>query len=422
MQTTEEEFDVERAVTKMIEAAADETGGTERPYPAAESVQDAVRREMARYLAAPKEKRLVLETRLEAISRLPAPAHRRVADVAAVAERLGLASSNVYRLLKRVSDHGPVSGLLPGFRVTERSGAASTGFGSPVDGWIEDAMRARPDVTIAEIAKMLASKARLLEARDRSSAVILPGLGPLRRRVHALRATGATGSSEGDALGESILIDQCLVDLTLVSHESEKHSDYAQAAVTFVFDAPSSMILGASIHGQPDSAFGLRRALDDMERRMVAMSGLGFEVSPAPSSVRWVVPGELLSLAAKIEPALVRSGSSVHFEALAGGRDKSGQEIYRHLGASFGPFKLLLSAPTASDRSPEVEPSLAFELTITHDEARKAFTFAVDDRNRRKIESMRTTDVPLADGSHGRSLVTSLRQMLDPVIEGVPPT
>ncbi|WP_214292979.1 hypothetical protein, partial [Escherichia coli] len=75
-------------------------------------------------MAAGDEKRRVIDHRLLAFADLPSEQDRTLPDILAVATRLGGAQSNVYRLLKRIRTHGPVSGLMPRNKLKPKSGMA----------------------------------------------------------------------------------------------------------------------------------------------------------------------------------------------------------------------------------------------------------------------------------------------------------
>lgn len=384
---------------------------------------DAVRREMSIYFAAPFEKREAVEKRIWAIASLPPLSKRTKADVIAAGELMGVEQSNVYRLLKRVGEYGPVTGLLPGYRAKKKDGAATVGFGEPVDGWIAEAMRARPDIPIAEMSKLLATKAKLLQARNSGVAIALPSQGPLRRRLQALRSEGATGVDGTRPLGESILIDYCMVDLgvSVVDRRSGR-LDLHYASAIFIVDMPSSIILGMGIFVADDYAGGLAAAVQDMRRhRLRGLAAEGLEFASRPSTVRWAVPDEMLSAAGDIEQSLHDTPPPIRLELLVGDDGRPGQQIYRHLGGRIGPFELLVRSTTANasdHRRNSIE-----HVIYGMQRAYEVLAFEAKDRNRRKIESM----PPPVRGAVGRNLpdarrlALSIARLLRPAVDRADP-
>lgn len=349
----------------------------------------AVTRELGIYLAASAEKRQVAARRLMAFSQLPAASDRTKADVLAVAASLGVEQSNVYRMLKRIKEFGPVSGLLPGNRVKPKSGAAADGFDEPVDGWIADALRTQPEVSISDLSRMLGSKAKLLTVADPTKKVVVPGSASLRRRVQALRVKGFAGE-HSRLVGASVLVDQCWTRVQVRSPEGPgRQVRHDRVSVVMIIDEATSIILGCGAYLGADAATGLVSALEDTAGRCPKLESRGLKFFSRPSRVRWMIPPVLLPRANEIERNAASFDPPIELLLLAADEDRSGIELRRNLGGKLGPFELL----TRLDREdgPGLMGSPASKVEKDHytlADVSRAFLTAVVDRNDRRVRDM----------------------------------
>ncbi len=348
----------------------------------------AYERELGLYMSASEEKRQVVVERLMALADLPPPKSRTTADILAVAKRLVVEQSNVYRLLTRIREHGPVSGLLPGYRVKRKTGVASDGFGEPVDGWISDALRDRPGVSIPQIGKLLADKATLRSARDPESRVDLPGPTSLRRRVQALRAQGAIG---GDVMetGGAILIDQCPIDLVIPERRDDGGTTASHRVVmTAVLDVRSNLMLGVGVCAEGNPLEGLSAALTDLRTRVPALAADGIGFVRQPSRIKWIVPAVLLAFVAEVENSAVLVEPDIDLDLTITDDAWTGLELQRHLGGRIGPFELIARVRQEAVARDEVGARTPREELLTLTAAETALTFAAAERNRHRVEAV----------------------------------
>lgn len=350
-------------------------------------------RELGLYMSASDAKRHVVDERLMALADLPPAKFRTTADVIAVARRLVVEQSNVYRLLTRVREHGPVSGLLPGHRVKPKSGIAKDGFGEPVDGWIIDALRDRPGISIPEVGRLLESKAKLLTARDPASRPNLPGATSLRRRVQALRSQGAIGGGVVDA-GGSILIDQCPIDLVVpIRWEKDGPAVPHRVVATVVLDVGSNLLLGIGASAEGDPLEGLSAALTDLRTRVPALAGEGIGFVRQPLRIEWIVPAILLAFVRGVENSAASVEPHVDLDLKVTDDAWTGLDLQLHLGGRIGPFDLIARPrPEALDQDGVPARSLHDEL-LTLDAAGTALKFAAAERNRHRVRAMTETDL-----------------------------
>lgn len=316
---------IEEAVTDLLDAKDAAAG------------ERAVRREMSLYLSAPGKRRDVLAARILAIRGLPPSGGRTAADVAAVGAQLGLKQSAVYRLLKKVARHGPVSGLLPGHGIEPRPAPVRDGFGDPVDAWIDDVMRLRPNAGISDILGVLASKAAMLGATSRPK---LPTQTALRRRVHHLRKIGPTGVALDPPIGERLLVAQCAMDL-LVEPDGADDPAAGPASGIFIIDERTSIVLGSAIYLNDDVEIGLALALSDARSNVRWFEDERVSFVPTPSAIRWFVPDSLIKVARDVLAKIEADQSGVNVNVVTGPPCRNGREIYGYLGEFDPPFRLL---------------------------------------------------------------------------------
>lgn len=380
-------------------------------------------RELGLYMSTTEEKRRVVDERLMAIVKLPPAKFRTTADVQKVAKRLAVEQSNVYRLLTRIREHGPISGLLPGYRIKPKSGIARDGFGEPVDGWISAALRDRPGVSIPEVGRLLASKAKLQSARDPASPVTLPGPTSLRRRIEALRAQGNIG---GDVMkvGGSILIDQCLVDLAVLDRSDEGGPmERRRVVVTVVFDVPSDLMLGIGVFMERDPLRGLSAALTDLKARVPALADEGIGFVSQPLRIEWIVPEELLPFVDEVEHRTAIVRPDIDLDLTIKHSSLVGVDLRRLLGGRIGPFDLIAgSRKVMLEQEAVGTPSLHGDL-LTLAAAETALTFAAEERNRRQMAAVTEADrrPPKSDEAEPADFVKTLGFVFETMIASAPP-
>lgn len=409
MDEASDSFDVERAVAALI------------PDGSEVDVKAVLERELGLYLAAPDEKRRVVEERLRAINHLPKPKDRTLKDVIAVGAELGIQQANVYRLLKRIETYGPVTGLLPGHRTKAKTGAAKDGFGEPIDGLIAAAMRDQPDVTITRISKLLRSKAALAANSDQGGAFTVPGPALLRRRIHFLRGAGTTGMADARSLGKSILIDQCFVGaMVLFARGEDERPEARHASMTVIMDVPSSLILGIGVFAEKDSAGGLIAALDDLRNRVRDLAEVGLEVEESPSTIRWVIPDALVSAARAVVKIAEDFEPSVDLVAMTEKEAYPGLELYRHIGENLGPFRLQPRPSNIRRTDWSGSPAsteIALPGLVT---AERSFAYEADQRNARRLSGMSETELSGQGKAQARGRAegfsAALGRLFEPVV------
>ena len=296
--------------------------------------------EMAVYLSLEGTRRLQVAERLLAIDRLPPSGARRTVDVIAVASELGLMQSAVYRLLKLVERHGPVTGLLRGRSAERRASTVRDGFGSPLDDWIAEVLRRRPGASVAEVERHVRSRILMLDGGPRPP---MPSPSAMRRRVNYLRAAGTPASDPGRPLGDVLSIDHCGLDVDIVGSEEEMGGlARPRASAVFLIDHQSGVVLGSTVFVEGDYASGLDAAIGDLEENVLPSLALkGIRTVVMPRSIRWTVPAELIPKAKEVVAGAEGVGDGPLLDAVAGVGARMGADVMRHLGDRIDCFGLL---------------------------------------------------------------------------------
>jgi hypothetical protein len=329
--------------------------------PESEAREQLIEREMALYLKLPEAKRREVDVRLAALAAMPADV-RTVADVLEAAQRMKVKRSNVYRLLKRIEELGPVGGLVPGRRARERASTKKSGFGEPFDGWIEELLRNRPDASIAEIQRMVTSRIRLLPAGQADgSSVRGPTQSALHRRINELRGRGIRAEGALEAVGASVVIDYCPLNATVFWLDGGRYAHRLAQAV-LIIDTASSLILGAGIFLERNVAAGLVKALDHMAREgLPVLVREGVRLADRLERIRWIVSPDLADAAARAHGIAEDLVPPVRLDVDWGGRP--GVELHRQIGNAVGPYHFHPRTPAADGSSDwEQRSSIDFEV------------------------------------------------------------
>ncbi len=292
--------------------------------------QDDVRREMALYSALPPELRSIVDKRLKEVAELLDPTERRTQHVVDAAKRLGLGQSAMYGLLKRVSDAGPISGLIPGRRTKTKPSAARDGFGSPIDDWIATAMSEQPDISIADVSRWITTGIQDL-TRLGAPAPKAPAMSALRERVHVLRSQRPRMIDPLET-GEELLIDQCPLNLSIGVGRERRG-----ATGLFIVDRRTTIILSAGIFVEKRAGVGLATAVRDLRGRLRSLRNEGLMLPLRPMTVSWVVPPILTPRIVEVRKAAASIGPVSVLCSLS----RSGAELTKLIGERLGPYRLV---------------------------------------------------------------------------------
>lgn len=269
-----------------------------------------------------EEKRSIFYRRLRAVDQYLSKSDPSVSDVDEAAAQVGVSRRQFYRLLTKVRALGPVRGLLPGLQNVARSSVATEGLDEPIEAILIQEMKRDPAIKIAQLESLVVARSDEL-GFDR------PSEWKLRRRIHALRASGIVGSNI--EFGRSLVVDQIAVDLPVRDRGAAYY-----AGVTLIIDRNTRLIAGGSVTVGDGIGLGIGQALADMSRRKVDFSTSGIPVATKLERLTWVVPPGLERHASEASGRVDARGRKIAAEVVDRGARRHGELIQRLLGDRLG--------------------------------------------------------------------------------------
>lgn len=315
----------------------------ERDLPTPAATSPRVRAEMRELLRATAAQRDVVRKRLSAL--VDARFDEVPGAIARAAEAIGTTRPNVYRLLDRMEEMGPVSALVPQNRRARRPSIARDGFGQPIDGWIEDVLKRDPEAPIAEIDRVV--RANAADLAPQGSTLEPPATSSLKRRVHALRASLASKADDPPLIGREILIDSCRINIDL--GRAVGPARVTVPGMVVAIDERAKVVIGFGLWFEGVEE-GYEALALDVARRLPALVDSRARIAQAFETVRWVVPPELQSRADQIGSDLPASRRP-RFGLVPHGDRRSGARLVSLIGDRIGDIMLLVR-PSGDDGGP----------------------------------------------------------------------
>jgi hypothetical protein len=287
--------------------------------------------EIDAWLALDAKGRERLECRLTILSRLRREGRR--GDATRVARDLKMSRSNVTRLLARMEEVGPITGLVTRKRVQVPRSVIRDGFQGPVEEALRDALRERPDASVQELGETL--RVRFLRNGDD---VELPGTSALRRRIEHLRQRGVGLVAKDLAVGARLLVDGCWLDMSIVQEEGRR-GPAGQVHGVFALDLGTGLICGFHVHvGERDG--GLGGLMHDFRMRLPDLARVPLPISRAMEEVRWIVPAPMAERASLVG-AYVPAARRPRFDLGHRNVRRLGTDLLSEIGESLGGVRLV---------------------------------------------------------------------------------
>jgi len=318
------------------------------------------RREIALYLGLPEGQKEAVAKRLSALW-----GYRKdpkALDVTKVAKLADTGRANVYRLMQRMSEVGPIRGLVPQFRAAGRASGTRDGFGDPWDDWIDDALGSDVEMSIADVGRHLA---RMALTHEDAATLKPPSATALKRRVQRLRRESSKPKTRRPLLGR-LLIDSCRVDIAVEFPPGRPWW------ITAVIDLDTGIVCGLGLH-DGEGETGILEALADLRRRISEMA-VQVAVAERLDEVEWVVPPAMAARAENAGTGLPASRRP-RIDLFQGGERRSGVRLLRLIGDGLGPYRL------RTRRTAPKSIASGEGLFISSGEASYALETAVTERN-----------------------------------------
>lgn len=276
----------------------------------------------ATLLALPAATQAAVVQRLRMLDEYLALSEPTAADAARLAQALGMSERNFYRLVGKLRDHGPVAGLAPNFRLRQRPSAAVDGLGDVAELALERLLQANEDARWKDVVDEVLTSCRLAGVEPPSPATI-------RRRLLALRAEGRLREKGERIFGETWLLDQTAITLTVQSGEAVRY-----VVATLLIDRQTKLIAGAGLLSESDAESGVVSALIDAWSRVPEFAVAALNVASKLRDFHWVLPEGVSGSGFMLSPGLTRTSGL--------GSRRHGEAIFRLLGNRLGPYTLLI--------------------------------------------------------------------------------
>ncbi len=306
------------------------------------------------------------------------------ADADLAAAQIGVARRQLYRLLAKVSEVGPVRALSPGYRNVERSAPSKDGLPEPIEAIVRQTLFGQPDAKIAQI------EAAVREECNRFEDLSFPGQTAIRRRVHALRRLALVPRPK-DGVGARIAVDQVCLDLTIHTAGNPRLS-----IATFIIDRDTRLILGAGLTAQDGVGQGLADAVKDADRRLAGFQRKSLLVAGQITELMWIVPPGLERFADSISSGDLPAGRKPVIDVVGAGPRRHGDAILRLLGDKIGRFRFRRNVELTD------EPPLSGEIPVYLDDGQRLLGFTIDSWNDRILSDI--TQGPKICPKHAKRL------------------
>jgi len=376
-----------------------------------------VETELELYASLPHEKQAIVDRRLAVVDAyLSGP--RSMSDAQTAANALGIGIRNLYRLVTRMAEVGPVGAMAPGHRHKQIASTRREGFEEHIELWLREFLRVEPDARVSKVEAFLSGA---IQAHNGSSAEKLevPSLSSIRARVQNLRRSGVIGRR--DRFGEVLLIDQ--VDLNVAITDLSEFNRGSPATATFVLDQGTSLIAGVGLTTGDGIGLGLEGALWNAVRtRIPAMVAAGLR----PGRLRrleWSVPAGLDDVYGTVSAAAAAMENGPRIVTHADGARRHGASVAKLLGDGLGALRFQPRASASGKRSHRPEASLdrsASTQGLRLDEVYRILNWAADEWNRKRLAQLPGPSATDGEGSDEvAELFTTLRTIFRPLFEAI---
>jgi hypothetical protein len=358
----------------------------------------------------PNRRTLVVD-RLRVIDRFLGSG-RTATDARSAANDLGVGVRNLYRLIARMEEVGPVAGLIPGYRAPKNVTADDEAENETIDAWLTKFLQTASAPSRARAEAYLQGRVDAYNEFHPDGPVMeLPGPVAIAARVDALKRAGA--SVAGVVIGESILVDQVVLSPTVKGLRPQS------VAATFVLDRATSTILGVGFSALPDEhGDGLDSALHDLSKRALYLAAAGLQFSPI-RDLEWIVPPGLVEVADSAVDAakrLTAQGPKPRLSVVEEGDRRHAVRIVAILGNGLGRLRFLTRAALDPDRREDASLSGSPEDGIEKIESvHEALLKAAARWNEGRIQIL--DPIRFANLEPGaQDLIKTLRSVFEPVL------
>lgn len=371
-------------------------------------VHPRLRADLDAYLTAPPHAREVVRKRLPVLVRTRWDETRGATTRAA--EQLQTPRANVYRLLKRMVDMGPVHGLLPHERRETAPSKARDGLDAPVERLMGELLAVEPDASIAKVERYVREGLRRLE--EAGTSVDAPSSSAIKRRLHYLRGTAAGTVVSDGSVGTRLLVEHCRLNVD-VELDPPLAGMPRHAAMVIAVDGNTKLIVGFGVFLREVTS-GFASLVRDSEARLPQLAEMGAPIATRLREIDWIVPPELddrFELVGRDLPASRRP----LVEPVTDGERRGGSRLVSLIGDQLGGLMLLTRPPKAAPLSPKHVRLMNYVTGV--EAATYTVSRAVDRWNDGLLQAMKAKRRSNAAGREpAERLAADLRMLFEPVL------
>lgn len=305
------------------------------------SLHPRLRGDMEAYLTASPQAREVVRRRLPVLVRTRYD-ETRGATTRAAAE-LETPRANIYRMLKRMVEMGPIHGLLPHERRELAPSKARDGLDSTVERLMGELLAIEPGASIAKVERYVRDGVKRLG--QAGTIIEPPSSSAIKRRLHHLRGM-AVGSVVSDgSVGSRLLIEHCRLNVDVeLNPPVDGMPRYASMIVAV--DENTKLIVGFGVFLQ-DAAAGVASLVRDAEVRLPRLAEMGAPIAPRMREIDWIVPPELDAECELVGRDLPASRRPL-VEPITHGERRGGSRLVSLVGDHLDRLMLLTRPPNAA--------------------------------------------------------------------------
>ncbi|MBB4100496.1 hypothetical protein [Sphingomonas kyeonggiensis] len=360
--------------------------------------------ELLAFKALPEEKAQIVENRLRVLDRCVGDGASLSTAIDTAAVSLGSSQRQVYRLLARLREFGPVKGLTPGTYRTERPKVARDGLDPAAEEVLASRLRENPRASQASLEAAVV-------ARCTELGLPAPTQYSVRQRVLQLRASGQAPSSA--TFGSRLALDQTAININITVGEGKS----LPSIVTLLMDEGLGLIIGASLTSSPRMQdFGLLIARANAASTVIPeLRKFEITIAGGLGHLTWVASPFLEHLVPLAEAKARSAKNKARLKIVSEGSKRHGSEIMRIIGDRLGPYIL---SPRQSFRS---EPRPVEDPGVDYEEASKRLDLAVESWNRKRLQTLGISPAALSAVRDRRMwrVLKEFEGLLEPVHQAI---
>lgn len=344
----------------------------------------------------PKSREAALR-RLTVIDQLLSTERPTLDDADAHAAKLGIGRRNLYRLIARLKEVGPVTGLAPYSRSPASKSQAKRGLLEVAEKALCETILETPRASLSYLTMRIG---RACEAGGAAP----PSMGAIRNRLAEVRRAGGI-IDKAPFRGRRMFGRRILIDQTAAT---AKAAD-TDIIVSMIVDAETRLVIGTGYEALGQNGVSLDMAISAARRNASRFVIAPFEAVATPEEIRWVTPDGFEEAAKR----WAQDPSSM--TPVFSGERRHGQRLLDVLGPEFEGFALTPRAPASAKRDQDlpIGPELAFTLL--------SLLTSAQERWNRKVRAAAESAAPRSKNERSSSpyVASVIEAVVDPLLRAL---